>query len=64
MALNYEGLIPILAGAYLFLLAHGTLPAGKDPAKAEQWRKQWAGTLKWLAPLVVLFGVALLLRWL
>lgn len=58
--MNLEGLIPLLGGLYAFLLARGVLPASKDPVKNEAWLRKWGPALKWLAPLVMLFGILLL----
>jgi hypothetical protein len=54
--LNLEGLIPLLGGFYAFLLARGVLPANKDSAKNDAWRRKWEPILRRLAPLVMLFG--------
>ncbi len=58
--MNLEGLIPLLGGLYAFLLARGVLRASKDSAKNDAWRRKWGRLLKWLAPLVMLFGILLL----
>jgi hypothetical protein len=60
MSLNPEGLIPLLGGLYAFLLARGVVLASKDPIKNEAWLRKWGPTLKWLAPLVILFGLLML----
>ena len=60
MNVNLEGLIPLLGGLYAYLLARGVLRASKDPAKNEVWLNKWGPTLKWLAPLVMLFGLLVL----
>ena len=60
MSLNPEGLIPLLGGLYAFLLARGVVRASKDPIKNEAWLRKWGPTLKWLAPLVILFGLLML----
>jgi hypothetical protein len=56
--MNLEGLIPLLIGLYMFLLARGVFPAGKDAAKGEAWRRKWGPLLTWISPLVMLFGLA------
>ncbi len=54
---NLQGLIPIFAGVYLFLMANGTLPKNpKDPAATEAWREKWGKFLKIACPLLVIFG--------
>ena len=40
-AMNFEVLIPLLGGVYVLLMARGIVPVGKDPGRAEQWRKRW-----------------------
>ena len=59
--LNLEGLIPLLGGLYAFLLARGVVSASKDKIKNEAWRQRYGPTLKWLAPLVMLFGLVQLI---
>ena len=58
--MNLEGLIPLLGGLYASLLARGVVRASTDPVKNEVWLRKWGPTLKWLAPLVMLFGILLL----
>ena len=56
--MNFEGLIPILGGLYILLLANGTIPKNpKNPEKLEAWRKKFGPIIKILAPLVILFGI-------
>ena len=57
---NLEGLIPLLGGLYAYLLARGVVRARKDPVKNEVWLHKWGPTLKWMEPLVMLFGLLLL----
>ena len=59
--MNLEGLIPLLGGLYAFLLAHGFISASKDQIKSAAWRKRYGPVLKWLAPLVMLFGLVQLI---
>ena len=61
MRLNLEGLIPLLGGVYAGLLAYGVIQGSKNPQRMDVWRKKWGKPLKVIAPLVVLFGVAMLL---
>ncbi|KPJ99634.1 MAG: hypothetical protein AMK71_09445 [Nitrospira bacterium SG8_35_4] len=58
---NLEGLIPLLGGLYALLLARGILSASKDVSRNEAWRRKWGPKLKWLAPLVMLFGLVQLI---
>lgn len=60
--MNLEGLIPILGGTYALLIAFKVVPVGKDPEKAERWHQEWGDKMKILSPIVIAFGVALLLR--
>ncbi len=55
--MNLEGFIPLLGGLYAFLISRGVLRASKDPVKNEAWLGKWGPLLKWLAPLVMLFGI-------
>ncbi len=56
--MNLEGLLPLLGGIYMWLLATGKLPKNpKDPAKMQQWRDKFAPLIKILAPLVIIFGI-------
>jgi hypothetical protein len=43
--------------SYAFLLARGILPASKDPAKNDEWRKRWGQLLTWLSPFIMLIGI-------
>jgi hypothetical protein len=60
--MNLEGLIPLLGGLYVLLMARGIVPVGNDPEKAEQWRKRWGRTINWVAPITMIFGILLLFR--
>ena len=60
--MNIEGIIPIIGGAVAFLMAKGVIPISKDPAKGEQWLKQWGKLITWLGPFVVVFGILQLFR--
>ena len=57
MFINYEGLIPIIGIITLLLMAYAIIPASKDPIKNKEWIKTWKPKIKWLAPLVILFGI-------
>jgi hypothetical protein len=60
--MDLSGLLPIAGGVYGFLLANGTLPKNpKDPEKMALWRKKFGGTVKIISPIVVVYGVLLLL---
>ena len=57
-----QGLIPLLCGIYLFLLASGILPRNpKDPEKMALWRRKFGRLVKVLAPLLAVFGLLQLL---
>ncbi len=58
MAINPEGLIPIIGGVFAYLMATGRYNPSKDPVKWEEWQFRWGPKLKILAPIVILFGVA------
>jgi hypothetical protein len=57
MNLNLEGIIPIVAGLLVSLIGYGILQV-KNEAFVQKWQTQ----LKWLGPLVVVFGLLLLFR--
>ncbi len=53
-----DGLIPIVLGAYVYLMAIGKIPRHpKDPEKMELWRQKFGPMMKILGPLVILFGI-------
>jgi hypothetical protein len=59
--MNFEGLIPILAGIFGLLFAQGVLPRNpKDPERLALWRRKFGKMMTILSPLIILFGVALL----
>jgi hypothetical protein len=64
MAINPEGLIPILGGVFAWLAATGQYKPSKNPVKWEAWRLVWGPKLKILAPIVIIFGIAQLLGFL
>jgi len=64
MAINPEGLIPIIGGVFAWLAATGRYNPSKDPVKGEAWRVVWGPKLKILAPVVIIFGIAQLLGFL
>jgi hypothetical protein len=54
---NLQGLIPLAAGIYSYLLAKGTLPRHpQDPDKAALWRRKFGPMMTVLGPLLVVFG--------
>jgi len=56
--MNVEGLIPILGGVYILLIANGVLPRNpKDPDAMALWRRKFRGILNVLCPIVILFGI-------
>ena len=59
MTINPEGVIPILGGTFVYLIAIGRYNPSRDPAKGEEWRRKWGPKLKILAPIVIFFGVPL-----
>lgn len=64
MAINPEGLIPIVGGVFAWLIATGRYNPSKNPVKWEAWRLVWGPKLKILAPIVIIFGIAQLLGFL
>ncbi len=58
MAINPEGLIPIIGGVFAYLMATGRYNPSKDPVKWEEWKLRWGSKLRILAPIVIGFGVA------
>ena len=64
MAINPEGLIPIVGGVFAWLAATGRYNPSKDPVKWETLRIVWGPKLKILAPIVIIFGIAQLLGFL
>jgi len=55
---QYSGLIPLLGGLYLTLLAHRVLPRKiKDPERHELWHKKFGYSAKYLGPFLMIFGV-------
>ena len=56
--MNPEGLIPILGGALLWLVATGVLPKNpKKPEQLQEWRQKYGKVVKILAPIVFVFGI-------
>jgi hypothetical protein len=59
---NLQGVIPLLGGIYGYLLANGTLPRKpKDPEKMALWRRKFGPMMKIIGPILVIFGILLLL---
>ena len=54
ITMNYEGLIPILFGAY-FLFRVNYLPISNP--KMIEWKSKYKGLINILAPLIILFGL-------
>lgn len=56
--MNLGGLIPIVGGTYILLVACGVLPKkSKDPEKMQLWRRKFGKLIKILAPIVIIFGI-------
>jgi hypothetical protein len=56
-----NGLIPILGGIYGLLLTYRVLPKNpKNPEKMELWHKKFDKMMKVLCPLLILFGIWLI----
>lgn len=59
--MDVQGLIPLMGGLYGWLLATGKVPAKpKDPEKMAQWRQRFGPVLKVISPLVIVYGLLLL----
>ena len=59
---NLQGLIPLLGGIFIYLLAKGVLPRKpRDKELFAPWRLKFGPLLKVISPLVVLLGIAQLL---
>ena len=55
--MNLEGLIPIIGGIFVMLVAAGKFPKNpKNPEKLKLWRDKYAPVIKFLGPFVILFG--------
>ena len=58
MHIKFTGLIPILGGVYLTLMAHRVIPRKpNDPEKMELWHRKFGKMSKVLGPLLVGFGL-------
>ena len=58
---RWNGLIPLVLGIYISLMAYGYLPRKpKDPEKLMEWRKKFGGMVQVLGPLVAISGVVTL----
>ena len=59
---KWQGLIPLLGGIYGLLLAYRVLPRHpKDPEKLELWHRKFGKMMKILSPILIIFGLLLLL---
>ena len=59
-----EGLIPIVAGGYIFLLFRGVIPskiASKNKEAFENWKKRFGTFVNFGAPIVIVYGLLRLL---
>jgi len=55
---NLKGLIPLVVGIYLFLVATGKLPRNpRDPERMALWRRKFGPLVKVLTPFMVAFGL-------
>lgn len=55
-----EGLIPLIAGAYIFLLFRGVIPV-KNKETFESWKKKFGLFVNIAAPIAVIYGLLRLL---
>lgn len=59
---RWRGIIPLVGGIYGLLLAYRVLPRRpKDPARMELWHRKFGKMMKVLSPLLIVFGVLMLL---
>ena len=57
-----SGIVAIIFGVYTLLAAYGILPIGtKDPEKIKLWRGTVGKMIKVLSPIIIIFGILLLL---
>lgn len=59
--MNPKGLMILLGGFFMLLMARGVVPIGKDPEQGEKMRRRWGTAMKWLGPLTMLVGIMELL---
>ena len=62
--MNIEGFIPLFGGLYVSLMAFGYIAAGKNPQKNEQWLRQYGKLMRIVGPCLVVFGIAMIFRFL
>lgn len=59
---NLQGMIPLLGGIYVFLLARGILPrTPQDPERMALWRRKFGTLMSICAPIMILLGILQLL---
>ena len=56
MSLNLEGVIPLIGGVVVLMMATGKIGTNLE------WIKNHAKTVKIVAPLVIVFGILMLFR--
>jgi hypothetical protein len=55
---DLSAVIPILGGIWGYLLALQIIPRNpKDPEKWEEWHQKHGGLMKFLSPILIVFGV-------
>lgn len=57
-----QAIVVIGVGVFSTLLGFGLVPAGFDQKKAAQWRKRYAANFRFGGPVVIVAGLALLVR--
>jgi hypothetical protein len=57
-----DGLIPFAGGIYITLVGFGLVSIGRDPAQAEAWRKRWGRFMRISGPLLMLWGLFLIVQ--
>ena len=59
---RWNGIIPVIGGIYVTLLAHGYLPRKpRDPERLALWRKKFGRMMKILGPILIVSGLVTLI---
>jgi uncharacterized membrane protein len=59
---KWNGLVPLLVGIYVLLLAYKVFPLKRgNPELSENWHKKYGGLMKIVGPVGIVAGVASLL---
>ena len=58
MSINPAGLVEVVIGVYLYLLAFGIVKASKNAQKNAEWLAKYRTLLKVAATVILLYGLA------